>query len=70
MTFLQLLSTRAEQRVTYRCHASVAHMDAGTKSLARAAVLMTFNDLELVAKKSKFKYNVLEDGCRVGVLTI
>jgi hypothetical protein len=64
LTFLQLLSTTAHQSITYRCHNSVAYFDQESKSFDKAAIFMTYNDLELKAKKSKFKYSVREDKCK------
>jgi len=66
MTFLQLLSTRAQQNVTYHCQKSIAYYDQVNKTYNKAAIFMTYNDLELVAQKPvKFKYSVTDDQCRV-----
>jgi hypothetical protein len=65
LTFLQLLSTEAYQNITYHCRNSVAYYDREEKNYDKAALFMTSNDLELVAKKPrKFRYNVVKDECQ------
>jgi len=62
MSFLQLLSGRAEQTITYHCFNSVAYENIrgnARKSLS----LMSWNDLE-IRHRGKSKYEVLEDGCK------
>jgi len=65
LTFLQLLSSHATQNITYHCRNSVAYYDAERKNYKRAAIFMTSNDLELVAKRPpKFRYSVKTDECQ------
>jgi len=63
MSFLQLLSSRAEQRVTYHCRNSVAY-ENGRGNTRKALSLMAWNDLE-IRHRGKSKYEVEEDGCKV-----
>jgi len=66
LTFLQLLSSGATQNITFHCRNTVAYFDKKQKTFAKAAIFRTYNDLELVAKKSsKFKYDVASDNCKV-----
>lgn len=65
LTFLQLLSSGATQNITFHCRNTVAYFDKKQKTFAKAAIFRTYNDLELVAKKSsKFKYDVASDNCK------
>merc|ERR1711935_314440 len=61
MSFLQLLSHKAVQNVTFHCKATLAYKNSrgtGKKSLS----LMSWNDLE-IKNRGKFKYEVLQDKC-------
>ena len=70
MRFLQLLSTRAYQNVTYHCKNSVAYYDIETASLDKALKFQTSNDLELVADRPKRqRYSVSLDECQVSFRT-
>lgn len=65
VAFLQLVSTKAEQEITYHCKNSVAYFDADKSTFRNSAKLMAWNDLELTAKGNKrFTYAVKEDGCQ------
>lgn len=69
LVFLQLLSSTAEQNITYHCFNSAAHYDSAKRSYRSALKLMAFNDLELTARGTKrTRYNVAEDECRVRLL--
>lgn len=62
MSFLQLLSSKAEQLVTYHCFNSIAFENArgnARKSLS----FMSWNDLE-IKNRGKFKYDVVSDDCK------
>jgi len=62
LSFLQLLSARAQQTVTFHCKSTTAYRN--TRGQARKAVtLMSWNDLE-IRNRGKSKYEVTEDGCR------
>jgi len=66
MAFLQLLSSNAEQNITYNCFNSAAHYDSQKKSYRSALKLMGWNDLELTARGTRrTRYTVNEDECRV-----
>lgn len=66
MRFLQLLSSEAWQQLTYHCKNSVAVFDATRRNLRKAMQIMTAADTELKARGNrKFRYRVLEDGCKV-----
>lgn len=65
MGFLQLLSSRASQELTYHCKNSIAVFDARKRSFRNALRIMTSTDQELKARgNNKFRYRVLEDGCK------
>lgn len=65
MRFLQLLSSEAWQQLTYHCKNSVAVFDATRRNLRKAMQIMTAADTELKARGNrKFRYRVIEDGCR------
>ena len=69
MTFLQLLSTRSSQNLTYHCRNSVANYDAEERSHKKALKILGWNDIELNAMgKKMFKYEVGEDECKVTCL--
>ena len=66
LKFLQLLSSRASQNVTYHCRNSVAYFDQKSQSFDKAIVFLGSNDKELVAQKPiKFRYSVGLDECKV-----
>lgn len=66
LNFLQLLSSRAVQNVTYLCKNSVAVYDSSKQSNKRAIKLMAYNDIELTAEGNKaFSYVAIRDGCQV-----
>merc|ERR1719225_965557 len=61
MSFMQLLSERAVQSLTFHCKDTVAHTgprDGQKKAIA----LMSWNDLE-IKNKGKFQYEVVKDDC-------
>lgn len=64
--FLQLLSTKAEQNITYHCKKSVAYYDVTKHTYRRGLKLLAWNDAELTPRGNhKFKYEATEDECRV-----
>ena len=64
--FLQLLSSKASQKITYHCKNSIAVFDAAGKTYRNAIKLMTISDTELNARgNSKFRYRLVKDGCKV-----
>jgi len=61
MSFLQLLSSKAEQTITFHCFNTFAYMNIrgnARKSLS----FMAWNDLE-IRHRGKSKYEVLKDSC-------
>lgn len=65
LRFLQLLSSEAKQELTYHCKESVAVFDASRRNLRKSMQIMTADDVELKARGNrKFKYRVVEDGCK------
>jgi len=62
MSFLQLLSAKAEQEVTYHCRNSVAFENPRGKNV-KSLSFMSWNDLE-IRSRGKFKYEVVSDGCK------
>jgi len=66
MTFLQLLSTHSSQNLTYHCRNSVAHYDSVNRNHKKSLKLLGWNDLELKGiGKKRFKFEVIEDGCKM-----
>lgn len=65
--FLQLLSTNAQQNLTYHCKNSVAYHDVAKNTYRKAIKFLAYNDAEITARgNARFRYEVLEDGCKVG----
>lgn len=70
LTFLQMLSGRAEQNITYHCKNSVAYLDATKGNYRKAVKLLSGNDLELkphgdnVSANNKFTFTAAYDGCK------
>lgn len=68
LTFLQLLSSRAVQNITYHCRNSVAFLDSIKQTHRRSIRLMAHNDLELRAPEGDvnpaFTFTALFDGCK------
>jgi len=62
MSFLQLLSSKAEQQITYHCLNSIAYENV-RGNLRKAVSFMSWNDLE-IRNRGRFKYDVLSDGCK------
>lgn len=66
LRFLQLLSSRASQNVTYHCKNSVAYYDQQSQNFNSALSLLTSNEKELgVQQPIKFRYSVSLDECQV-----
>ena len=71
MTFLQLLSTHSSQNLTYHCRNSIAHYDSANQNHKKSLKLLGWNDLELKGiGKKRFKFEVIEDGCKVKCLIL
>ena len=64
ITFLQMLSSRASQNITYHCSNSVAYYNAKRDNYRKAVALMSWNDLE-IRYRGKFSYRVALDECQV-----
>lgn len=65
LRFLQLLSSRASQNVTYHCKNSVAYYDQQSQNFNSALSLLTSNEKELgVQQPIKFRYSVSLDECQ------
>lgn len=66
LTFLQILSTRAEQTITYHCKNSAAYYHKKKKTYRYGIKLMAWNDLEILPKGQKrVRYEVIQDDCKV-----
>ena len=66
LSFLQLLSSSAYQKLTYHCKNSIAVADARKRTYRNALKILTISDAELNARgNSKYRYTVEEDGCKV-----
>ena len=64
IAFLQMLSTKASQNVTYHCSNSVAYYHNRGSNHRRAIALQSWNDLE-IRRRGKFRYQVIKDDCQV-----
>ena len=64
ISFLQMLSARASQNITYHCSNSVAYHHQRKDNHRKAIALQSWNDLE-IRHRGKFKYHVLSDDCKV-----
>ena len=62
MSFLQLLSGKAEQTVTFHCKNTVAHTNPRGNN-KKAIAFMSWNDLE-IKNRGNSKYEVLKDECQ------
>lgn len=62
LNYLQLMSTSAEQTITFHCKNTVAHLNP-RGNRRKAVTLMAWNDLEM-SHRGKAKYNVLMDDCK------
>lgn len=65
--FLQLLSSRATQNITYHCKNSVAYFDVTKHTFRRGIKLMSWSDSEITPKGNKLRYEAIEDECRVSL---
>jgi hypothetical protein len=63
ISFLQMLSTKASQNVTYHCSNSVAYHHARRDNNRKAITLQSWNDLD-IKHRGKFKYDVISDECQ------
>ena len=63
-SFLQMLSTKASQNITYHCQNSVGYHHARRDHKRKAIMLQSWNDLE-IKHRGKFRYDVLSDDCQV-----
>ena len=64
IAFLQMLSSKASQNVTYHCSNSVAHYHNRRQHHRKSIALQSWNDLE-IRNRGKFRYNVIKDDCQV-----
>ena len=64
MSFMQLLSQKADQSLTFHCKNTVATKDSRGNQ-KKAVSLMSWNDLEY-KHKGKFQYEVTKDECGAG----
>lgn len=64
ISFLQLLSSKASQNITYHCSNSVAFYSAKKDHHKKAIGLMSWNDLD-IRHRGKFSYEVPNDECQV-----
>lgn len=69
ITFLQMLSTKASQNITYHCSNSVAYYHSKRDHYRKAVTLMSWNDLE-IRPRGKFRYTVPVDECQVRMTEI
>lgn len=52
--------------MTYHCKNSVAYHDAAKNTFRKAVKFLAYNDAEITARgNQRFRYEVLEDGCKV-----
>ena len=58
ISFLQMMSTKASQNVTYHCSNSVAYNHNRKNNKRKAIALQSWNDLE-IRHRGKFKYDVI-----------
>lgn len=63
INFLQMLSSKASQNITYHCFNSIAYHNAKRGTHRQALQLMSWNDLE-IKHRGKFKYSVDLDECQ------
>jgi len=63
ISFLQLLSSVANQNITYHCYNSLAFYSAKKDHYRKALGLMSWNDLEIWGR-GKFSYDVPVDECQ------
>jgi len=61
--FLQMLSSKATQNITYHCHNSLAFYSAKKDHHRKALTLLGWNDLE-IRHRGKFSYEVPVDNCQ------
>jgi collagen type II alpha len=62
MNYLQLLSNKAEQTITFHCKSTVAYMNP--RNQARNAIsFMAWNDME-ITHRGKARYKVIQDDCK------
>jgi collagen type II alpha len=63
MSFLQLLSSKAEQLITFHCKNTIAHTNPRGNN-KKAISFMSWNDLE-IKKGGSSKYEVIKDDCKL-----
>lgn len=68
ISFLQLLSSNAEQNITYHCKNSVGYFDTERRTYRRGLKLLGWNDLELTPRgNQRSRYEMIVDECRVSI---
>lgn len=69
LEFLQLLSERAHQQITYHCKNSVPWPHGNSDDVTKSIKMLTVNGLELHAKSSnKYKPKLVGDDCSVRLI--
>lgn len=64
--YLQLLTTHAQQNITFHCKNTVAYFDQHKRTFRKGLKLMAWNDAELLPKgNNRLRYEALVDDCRV-----
>ncbi|XP_046811584.1 collagen alpha-2(I) chain-like [Lucilia cuprina] len=65
MGFLQLMSAKASQQITFHCKNTVAYKDEKKDTLRNGLKLLSWNDAELTPDgPQRLRYEADEDGCR------
>lgn len=68
LNFLQLMSDRAEQQITFNCLNSVAFYNQVNSTFDQAIKMLSSDENELTAdSESRLAYSVLSDNCQVCV---
>lgn len=67
--FLQLLSTRAYQNMTYHCKNSIGYFDSEQKTYRKGMKFLTWNDVELMPRgNQRLRYDIIIDECKVSII--
>ena len=68
LTYLQLMSTKAVQNVTFHCRNTIGYYDPTTNNYRRGIKLLAYNDAEILPKaNNRLRYKAVLDECQVSL---
>lgn len=69
LTYLQLMSTKAVQQVTFHCRNTIGYFDPQANNYRRGIKLLAYNDAEILPRaNNRLRYKAIVDDCQVSAI--